>query len=453
MVKEVRLPEVSENVESGVVTEVLVSKGDTVEVDQPIIELETDKAVLEVPSSEAGTVTEVLVKPDQEIKIGDVIIKVDTGGAEKKTEKKEEKKPSEETPSGKEAEAGEKEPESREKPGKEKAEREEEAGEETAEEKEKEKKAEPEEPRRPKYEPPKISEPVPASPSVRRLAREIGVDIQQVAGTGPGGRISEDDVKAHAKQIVTRGGAAVPQRKLPDFSKWGEIERESFSTIRRITAENVAYSWSTIPHVTQFDEADITEVEEFRKQYGSKVEEAGGKLTVTAILLKVLAAGLKAFPRFNSSLDMNAQEIIYKKYYHIAVAVDTNHGLIMPVIRDVDKKNLIDLSLELGDIAMRARKKKITPDELEGGTFTISNQGAIGGTNFTPIIFPPQVAILGVSRAAVRQVRTDDGFKARLILPLSLSYDHRANDGADAARFLGWIVKALEEPLLITLEG
>ncbi|MGD8922172.1 MAG: 2-oxo acid dehydrogenase subunit E2 [Candidatus Zixiibacteriota bacterium] len=447
MVKEVRLPEVSENVESGVVTEVLVSKGDTVEVDQPIIELETDKAVLEVPSSEAGTVTEVLVKPDQEIKIGEVIIKVDTEGTQKKTEKKEEKKPAEETPSGKETEPEEKEPEPTKKREKEEAEPEEEP---EGEEEETEAAAKSEEPARPKYEPPKISEPVPASPSVRRLAREIGVDIQQVTGTGPGGRISEDDVKAHAKQIVTRGGAAVPQRKLPDFSKWGEVEREPFSTIRRITAENVAYSWSTIPHVTQFDEADITEVEEFRKQYGSKVEEAGGKLTVTAILLKVLAAGLKAFPRFNSSLDMNAQEIIYKKYYHIAVAVDTNHGLIMPVIRDIDKKNLIDLSLELGDIAMRARKKKITPDELEGGTFTISNQGAIGGTNFTPIIFPPQV---GVSRAAMRQVRTDEGFKPRLILPLSLSYDHRANDGADAARFLGWIVKALEEPLLITLEG
>jgi len=304
--------------------------------------------------------------------------------------------------------------------------------------------------------------PPPAAPSVRRLARELGVDIYSVQGSGKGGKISADDVKRFAKGVITSvaagtaaaGAVAAPAaRPLPDFSKYGEIERKTMSKVRRLTAENLSVSWATVPQVTQFDKADVTDIEAARKRYAGRAKEAGGKLTMTAILLKACAGALKQFPDFNSSVDMSAGEIVYKKYINIGVAVDTERGLLVPVIRDVDCKNIIELSVELTQISEKARTKKIMPNELEGGNFTISNLGGIGGTYFSPIVYAPEVAILGVSRAEVRPKRMGGTFSPRLMLPLSLSYDHRVIDGALAARFTRWVAEALEDPVLLALEG
>ncbi|MDZ7766156.1 MAG: 2-oxo acid dehydrogenase subunit E2 [Melioribacteraceae bacterium] len=227
------------------------------------------------------------------------------------------------------------------------------------------------------------------------------------------------------------------------------------TNIRKKTAEHLSYAWATIPHVTQFDKADITELEKLRKQFGKKVEDAGGKLTVTAILVKIIAAALKEFPQFNCSIDMDKKEIIYKKYYSVGIAVDTDRGLLVPVIRDADKKNIVEISVELGEMAAKARDKKLSLEDMQGGNFSISNLGGIGGTYFTPIVNSPEVAILGVSRGGYEQVYQKDSgeFVPRLMLPLSLSYDHRIIDGADAIRFLRWIVEALENPFKLLLEG
>ncbi|MGA8865753.1 MAG: 2-oxo acid dehydrogenase subunit E2, partial [Candidatus Sulfotelmatobacter sp.] len=304
--------------------------------------------------------------------------------------------------------------------------------------------------------------PVPAAPHVRRLAREIGVDIYDVTGTGPGGRISEDDVKARAKALVIAAAAAIqaPVRAghfaeptLPDFAKWGKVERVSIRGVRRKTAEHLAESWNTIPHVTQHDRADITELEQLRARFGPRAQEAGGKMTVTAIALKVCAAALKVFPQFNASIDMGKEEIVYKQYIHIGVASDTDRGLLVPVIRDVDKKNIVELAVELSQLSKKAREKKLTPGEIEGGTFTITNLGGIGGTAFTPIVNHPEVAILGLSRSRMEPEWINGKFEPRLILPLSLSYDHRLIDGADAARFLRWVAEAFEQPFLLSVQG
>ncbi|MCH8286448.1 2-oxo acid dehydrogenase subunit E2, partial [candidate division KSB1 bacterium] len=295
----------------------------------------------------------------------------------------------------------------------------------------------------------------PASPSVRRFAREIGADINAVPGSGPGGRISQEDVKKYVKSVMTQPSAAsafAKDQQLPDFSKWGIIEQEKMSTVRKITAQSMWHAWNTVPHVTQFDTANITGLNTFIKKYGKSVVQAGGKLTVTAIILKVTASALKAFPHFNSSIDVNSQELIVKKYYNIGIAVDTKRGLLVPVIRDVDKKSIKELSLELIDISDRARNKKIRPADLEGGTFTISNQGSIGGTNFTPIVYWPQVAIMGISRSKMEPVYNGETFEPGMILPLSMSYDHRVIDGADAARFLRWVKEAIEQPFLLVFD-
>jgi pyruvate dehydrogenase E2 component (dihydrolipoamide acetyltransferase) len=299
----------------------------------------------------------------------------------------------------------------------------------------------------------------PAAPSTRRFAREIGIDINAVPGTGPGGRISIDDVKAFAKQTHQQKTApraaltGIGSEPLPDFSKWGEVERKPMSKIRQATANHLSFAWATIPHVTQFDKADITELEKLRKQYGKKVEEAGGKLTVTAILLKIAGAALKVFPQFNASIDMAKHEIVYKKYHHIGIAVDTEHGLLVPVIRNVERKNIIELSVELTQMAEKARTRKLSLDDMQGGNFSISNLGGIGGTGFTPVVNAPEVAILGVSRGQMEPIYLNGSFQPRLMLPLSLSYDHRLIDGADAARFLRWIAEAIEQPFRIVLEG
>jgi len=265
-----------------------------------------------------------------------------------------------------------------------------------------------------------------------------------------------DDLKAYVKKLnlekSSGTGFGIKAEPLPDFSKFGEISREPMSKIRSVTAEHLSYAWATIPHVTQFDKADITLLEQSRKDYNPKVEKAGGKLTVTSILLKVVAAGLKTFPKFNSSIDMDKMETIYKKYYNVGIAVDTDRGLIVPVVKNVDNKNLTELSIEMGQLAEKARTRKIGIDELQGACITITNLGGIGGTSFTPIVNSPEVAILGVSRGSYEPVYIDKAFQPRLMLPLSLSYDHRIIDGADAARFLRWICEALEQPMKILLE-
>jgi pyruvate dehydrogenase E2 component (dihydrolipoamide acetyltransferase) len=316
--------------------------------------------------------------------------------------------------------------------------------EETDEEKAEEKEAKPEQGR-------KLSE-VPAAPSVRRLAREMDVDLTRVKGSGPGERITADDVKSYAakpEEAKEEGKSLNPRIKMPDFSQWGPVSKEKAKTIRRLTAENVLKSWQNIPHVTHFDEADMTSLENFRKQYQQKAEKEGVKLTVTALLLKITGFALQKFPQFNASF--SGDEIIYKHYFNIGVAVDTPRGLLVPVIRDVNSKSLIQLSKELDELAAKAREKKISPDEMQGGNFTISNLGGIGGTGFTPIILPPQVAILGVSRAAYKPLYIEEELQKRMIIPLSVSYDHRIIDGADGARFLRWICDVIEDPFAILL--
>jgi pyruvate dehydrogenase E2 component (dihydrolipoamide acetyltransferase) len=284
------------------------------------------------------------------------------------------------------------------------------------------------------------------------------VDISEVGGSGPGGRISEDDVKStvrkqrSAAEATVGGGQAPDTIDLPDFSRWGTVETEAMQTVRRLTARSTAASWRAIPHVTQFDEADITAMTAFIEKNAPKVEKAGAKLTLTAIITRICAEALKRFPQFNASIDVAAHRIVFKRYVHIGIAVDTSRGLLVPVLRDADQKNIVDLAKAIGDLAERSRSKKIKPDELEGGTFTISNQGSIGGVGFTPIVMWPQVAILGVSRSTVKPVYVRERFEPRTILPLALSYDHRIIDGADAARFLSWIGEGLEQPMTLFLD-
>ena len=305
-------------------------------------------------------------------------------------------------------------------------------------------------------------DPVPAAPHVRRLARELGVDIHAVQGTGPGARISKDDVKAHAKTLISsrdgraRGAPRAPALPSPPCPTSPNGEKSSASPcagVRRKTAEHLREAWNTIPHVTQQDHADITELEQLRARFAPRAAEAGGKMTVTAIALKVCASALKVFPQFNASIDMAKEEIVYKQYINIGVAVDTDRGLLVPVVRDVDKKNIVELAAELTQFSKKARDKKLTPAEMEGGTFTITNLGGIGGTGFSPIVNHPEVAILGLSRSSMAPLWIDGKFEPRLVLPLSLSYDHRLIDGADAARFLRWIAEAIEQPFLLSVQG
>jgi pyruvate dehydrogenase E2 component (dihydrolipoamide acetyltransferase) len=289
------------------------------------------------------------------------------------------------------------------------------------------------------------------------MAREIGVDINEVPGSGPAGRISVDDVKAHAKRLVTtsRAGGPAASVPLPDFTRWGQVERQPMRAVRRKTAEHLSAAWPSIPHVTQCDLADITGLEEMRRKYAKQVEAAGGNLTVTSIAVKVIAAALRVFPQFNSSVDMAAGEIILKKYVNIGIAVDTDRGLLVPVIRDADRKNIVQLSIELSQLSEKARTRKIALEEMQGGCFSISNLGGIGGTYFTPIVNAPEVAILGISRARMEPVYNKETgqFVPRFMLPLSLSYDHRVIDGADGIRFLRWVAEALEQPFLLALQG
>lgn len=479
MATELRLPALGENVEAGVVSKLLISVGDKIAKDQAVLELDTDKATVEVPAFDSGTVSEIRVKEGDTIKVGQVILTLDDG-AEGKAEKKEAVKTDEKTGLTPEQRVEDKSlDQDAGGAGQEEVAQEVEAATEPEQKREPEQQTEQTEPEQPEQEASQPREaiaadrapeaaaqteakraPAPAAPSVRRVARELGIDVHDVTGSGPSGRISAEDVRNHARSLITGlagraqpGAPAAQQAQLPDFSRWGEVERKPMTSLRRKTAENMQRAWQSVPHVTQVDQADITELEQLRKQFGKKTEAAGGKLTVTAIALKVIASALKVFPQFNASIDMATSEIVYKSYYHIGVAVDTDRGLLVPVLRDVDKKNIQQLSVELNQLAEKARNKKLTLEEMQGGTFTITNLGGIGGTSFTPIVNAPEVAILGISRASHQPVFSGEQFEPRLMLPLSLSYDHRIIDGADAARFLRWVAEALEQPFLLALEG
>jgi pyruvate dehydrogenase E2 component (dihydrolipoamide acetyltransferase) len=447
---EFKLPELGENISEGDLVRLMISPGAKVSEGQPVMELETDKAVVEVPSSISGVVKEVRVKQGEKIKVGQVIFTLEGAAA-----------PQPERPKHIPVEHV--------------------SGQQGARlafqaaiqaEGKTEEQALPPDPPQPLpagFAMPtqlgKVAgterEPVPAAPHVRRLAREIGIDIHDVKGTGPGGRISENDVKAHSKSLLasvataaqSQRGPQSAQPELPDFTKWGKVERVSIRGVRRKTAEHLWQAWTTIPHVTQNDKADITELEQLRARFAPKAQEAGGKMTVTAIALKVCSSALKIFPQFNASIDLAKDEIVYKQYINIGVAVDTDRGLLVPVIRDVDKKNIVELATELTQLSKKARDKKLTLAEMEGGTFTITNLGGIGGTGFSPIVNYPEVAILGLSRSSTEPVWLNGKFEPRLVLPVSLSYDHRLIDGADAARFLRWIAEAFEQPFLLSVQG
>ncbi len=447
MATEFRLPELGEDVESGDIVDILVSAGDIITKDQNILEIETDKAVIEVPSSLSGKIEQIHVKEGESVEVGQLIFTIEEEG-----EAEEPAAPEEET---EEAEVEEEGTAKAVEPGPQEEEPVTDAEEKTAVEVES---GEPRTPAElPTFEHPKPSKLVPAAPGVRRLAREIGVNITEVPGTGPRGRITPEDVKKYSKQLHRErraaAGAPVATEPLPDFSKWGEVKTEPMSNVRRKTAEHMMSSWAPVPHVTQYDKADITVLEQTRKKWAGKAEATGGKLTITSILVKVVAAALKVFPQFNTSIDMENKQVIYKKFYHIGIAVDTDRGLLVPVIRDVNKKNILELSAEVQEIAEQARNRKLGLEDLQGGCFSITNLGGIGGTNFSPIVNTPEVAILGVARASMEPVYNDGEFEPRLMLPLALSYDHRIIDGADAARFLRWICSALEDPIMLALEG
>jgi len=455
--KQFVIPELGENIQSATIVKVLIKPGDVVQQDQSVLELETDKATIEVPSDVSGKVVEVKVNEGDQVEIGQLIFTVDAdGAADAAPEEKQETQPAPvvETPAPAEtlaaapSEAPVPAPVIEEQiaapapaapvvntPA---------AG--------------------PKVipvedQPPILQNAAPAAPSVRRLAREIGVDVNQVKGTGPGGRILLDDVKLHSKLLhqqrneVQHISAEQHQQPLPDFSRYGEVETVAMSNIRQKTAEHLSYAWHTVPHVTQFDKADITQLEEFRKSYAKTAEKFGVKLTVTAILVKIISSAMKAFPQFNTSVDMQNKTIVYKKYFNIGIAVDTEFGLIVPVIKNADRMNIIEISKEINALAEKARNKKVGVADLQGGCFTITNLGGIGGTSFTPIVNSPEVAILGVSKGSIEPVYINGKFEPRLMLPLSLSYDHCIIDGADGIRFLRWVIEALENPMKLIIEG
>ncbi|MDX9748171.1 MAG: 2-oxo acid dehydrogenase subunit E2 [Paludibacter sp.] len=427
--KQFKIPELGENISSAVIVGVLIKVGDEVAIDQSVLELETDKATIEVPSDVSGVVVSLNVKEGDKVSIGQVVFEVNEGSVTAEAVAPAVAAPVaqaavEEVPVVVAAPVS------------------------------------PAAVDGPSHavvlvenQPPILQNAAPAAPSVRRLAREIGVNVNDVKGTGPGGRISLDDVKAYSKylhenrvqQTVVVSGA-VHHEPLPDFSKYGAIESQAMSNIRLKTAQHLSNAWQTIPHVTQFDKADITELEKFRKSYAKQAEKQGAKLTVTAMLVKIVTLALKRFPQFNSSVDMANQAIIYKKYYNVGIAVDTDFGLIVPVIKNTDQMNVIEISKEMNALAEKARNKKVSVADLQGGCFTITNLGGIGGTAFTPIVNAPEVAILGVSRGAIEPVWIDGKFEPRMMLPFSLSYDHRVIDGADGIRFLRWIIDAIENP-------
>ncbi len=433
------LPNLGEGVKSADVAEIVVKVGDVVTVDQTVMELETDKAVMELPCPHAGTVLKIFVKEGDTLSIGSPVLEIEAVGqagtapssapapvskrAEAVVPQASEPRPTVPRTTGKpeaivvaaptEAENG-------------------------------------------------MSTPIPAAPSTRRLARELGVELRRVRGTGGGGRITAEDVQGYVRNQLQALSTAPPARPaggsmsvlgggispppLPDFTRFGVVEREAMNKIARVTAENLTVSWNVIPHVTQHDLADITDLEEARKRFGNGLGKNGPKVTMTAIVMKALATCLKAFPKFNSSLDPETNEIVYKKYYSIGCAVDTPNGLVVPVVKDCDQKSILQIAADITELANKARDRKLTMDSMQGATCTVTNLGGIGGIGFTPIVNYPEVCILGMSRGQQDLKLINGQVVERLMLPLSLSYDHRVINGADAARFLVTLCNLLADP-------
>ncbi len=425
-VKDILVPDIGD-FEGVEVIEIMVSAGDAIGVEDPLVSLESDKAAMEIPSPQAGTIKEVKVSIGDKVSQGDLLVTMEVSA---------ETPAAEETP----AEEPEQPPPA------------------PAAEPEKPAAPAPADKPAPAHRPPPVA-PSPvdeagfrkayASPSVRKFARELGADLGQISGSGNKGRILKEDVTAFVKKVMTAGGpggglGVAPMPEI-DFSQFGDIESQPLTRINRLTGQFLHRNWVTVPHVTQFDEADITELETFRKQLNEEHKNEGTRVTVLAFLMKALVSALKEYPRFNSSLDATGENLVLKKYIHIGVAVDTPDGLVVPVIRDCDRKSLIELAGELIEISGKARDRKLSPADMSGGCISISSLGGIGGTAFTPIVNAPEVAILGVSRAQMKPVYRDGEFEPRLILPLSLSYDHRVIDGADGARFTSFLSKVLSD--------
>jgi len=416
MLKEIIIPDLGEGIDSVEVGEINVKPGDHVDVGDILVLLESDKASMEIEAEIAGTIKDVRVTSGAEVSTNTILATIQPDEAEE----------TEETPPA--------EPESK-------------AEEKVAEQAEPAPPMEEEIPKKPIEAPVTKRRVVSASPSVRKFARELGADVTQVQGTGPKGRVLKEDIQNYIKGRLSEApatGLIRPPQPEIDFSQWGEIEKVHLSKIRRATAVNLQQAWQTIPHVTQHDETDITELEAFRQVYKHAVAKNGGKLSILPFIMKAVANALKEFPDFNSSLDTHGENLIHKKYINLGIAVDTPNGLIVPVIRDVDQKSLSELAVELVDVSTRTRDRKIKPAELVGATFSISSLGGISGTGFSPIVNPPQVAILGVSRSKMQPEYDGTEFQPRLMLPFSLSYDHRVIDGAAAARFTKFIADELK---------
>ena len=413
MIKDILLPDLGEGIEGAEVSEVAVAPGDTITAEDTILVLESDKASMEIPAEVNGTVTEIAVAAGDEVKTGQILIKIEISDSTDAIV--EEPVLSEET-------------------------------DQIATSPEKEKP--PEVTLYPVIEDTSSTEKVFASPGVRRLARELGINLQIIKGSGPKGRVTKDDLNGYIKlQMAISSGSIPAPQPVIDFSQWGDVEVQKLTKIKRITGERLQQAWQLIPHVTQFDAADITDLDALRKEVKKAGAEKGIKVTFLPFLMKALSVVLKEMPEFNSSLDHNNENLVLKNYYHLGVAVDTPRGLTVPVVRDVDQKSVFELSDELMDLSSRARDKKLKPNELKGGTFTISSLGGIGGTGFSPIVNPPEVAIMGVSRSAWKEVydKVSREFVAKFIMPFSLSYDHRVIDGAAAAAFTSRFADVLSD--------
>jgi pyruvate dehydrogenase E2 component (dihydrolipoamide acetyltransferase) len=419
---DVKLPNLGEGADTGTVVNIFVKEGDQIEKDQPVLELENEKAVASIPSTAAGVVSKIYVKAGDKIGVGARLIAVNEAGVA----------PAAPAP----AAVAKKEPVAKATAAPVVAEPEENVA--------------PEESSEPE---PTGNGDVAAAPSIRQMAADLGINLGKIRGSARGGRIVISDVRAYIQKLIR--AAAQPKAAGPptvekpapeviDFSKWGSISRKPMSSLRKVISRRMVENWNAIPHVTQFDDGDITGLLELRKKYVAAYEAKGARLTVTSFVLKAVADTLKKHSIFNSSLDEATQDIVYKEYYHIGIAVDTESGLIVPVIRDVDKKSLIEISKDLEELAKKARDRKVSADELKGGTFTISNQGGIGGAHFTPIVNKPEVAILGLGKGALKAVVKDNAVTPRMLLPIGLSYDHRLIDGGTAARFTVDLIQAIE---------
>jgi len=425
--KQVLVPDIGDYKDVDII-EVMVKAGDKINAEDNLITLETDKAAMDVPSPYAGIVKEMKVKAGDKVSQGSVILvmeSTDSAGAPQKSQ-----------PSAQPAATPTAAP------------------------------AEEKVAYKPAAAPVAVQAPQPlastgkahASPAIRRFARELGVDLTQVKGSGEKGRVTKDDVQSFVKAILGQprgapGGNGLQVLAMPvvDFAKFGAIETRPLSRIKKLSGANLHRNWVTIPHITQFDEADITEMETFRKELNAEYSKQGIKITPLAFMLKAVVVTLQKFPEFNASLDASGENLVLKQYFHIGVAVDTPDGLMVPVLRDADKKGIVQLAKELGEVSARAREKKITAAEMQGGCFSISSLGGIGGTAFTPIINAPELAILGVSKAVIKPMHQDDTFVAKLMLPLSLSYDHRVIDGAAAARFIVFLSQVLADTRRLVL--